>query len=59
MYTETFYVTLTVNCGQDEFDHTIPKAFSLDEVFRSARMLYPKATSMVLSVVPDIDAEPS
>lgn len=54
MEPEAFYVTLTVNCGQDEYDHVIPRAYSLDQVLYSARLLYPKATSIVLSVVPNV-----
>lgn len=49
----TYYVHVTVNVGQREYNLTLPKAISLDNLMLFLREQYSDATSMVLSVVFD------
>ena len=48
-----YYLHLTINVGQREYDLTMPKVKSLDGIIAFMREQYPDATSMVLSVVFD------
>ena len=48
-----YYVHMTINVGQREYDITMPKVKSLDGVVAFMHEQYPDATSMVLSVVFD------
>jgi hypothetical protein len=48
-----YYVHLTINEGQREYDLTMPVVKSLDDIVQFMYEQYPNATSMVLSVVFD------
>ena len=48
-----YYVHITINIGQREYDLTLPVVKSLDATVQFLKDNYPEATSMVLSVVFD------
>jgi hypothetical protein len=47
-----YYVHVTINVGQREYEITLPQVKSLDGVVEFMKENYPDATSMVLSLCP-------
>jgi hypothetical protein len=45
-----YYVHVTINVGQREYEITLPQVKSLDGVVEFMKENYPDATSMVLSI---------
>lgn len=53
---QPYYISLTVNsAGKREYDYTFEASDSLDAIMLRVLEMHPSATSVVMSIVPNVD----
>lgn len=54
-----YFIQAIVNTQRGEYDHNIPNEQSLDAAMARILEMYPKATSVVMSIVPEAEEYPA
>lgn len=53
--TMSYHIHLTVNSKSREYDYTFEQTDSLDAIMIRALQMHPSATSVVMSIAPNVD----